>query len=112
MGNLPNDQLIVWVHGSSGHSAGGGGAVAVTAKNGSTGPSQQQIDAARSAAASIARSLGAGRPLELDALHNPGAATSRLGPGGGDAALVNPITEHGAHGFEFVDSPTSRPARS
>lgn len=104
VGNLPSDQLIVWVNGSP-DSPGGGKVAAAPGQNGPAGPSQQQIDGARSAAASMAQSLGAGSPLELDALTNPAAASSRLRPGGGYAQIVDPITERGHKGFSFVEQP-------
>jgi putative ABC transport system permease protein len=104
VGNLPSDQLIVWVNGSP-NSPGGGAVAAAPGPNRSAGPSQQQIDSARSAAASIAQSLSAGSPLELDALTNPAAGSSRLGSDGGYAQIVNPVTENGRKGFTFVDQP-------
>jgi putative ABC transport system permease protein len=104
VGNLPSDQLIVWVNGSP-NSPGGGAVAAAPGPNGPAGPSQQQIDSARSAAASIAQSLSAGSPLELDALTNPAAGSSRLAPDGGYAQIVNQVTENGHKGFTFVDQP-------
>jgi len=104
VGNLPSDQLIVWVNGSP-NSPSGGAVVAARGPNGAAGPSQRQIDGARSAAVSIARSLGAGSPLELDVLSNPAAGSSRVGPGDGYAEIVKPITENGRKGFRFVDQP-------
>jgi putative ABC transport system permease protein len=103
VGNLPSDQLIVWVNGSP--NSPGGGAVAAPRQNVPAGPSQQQIDSARSAAASIAQSLGAGSPLDLDVLSNPTAGSSRPGPGDGYAQIVDPVDENGRKGFRFVDQP-------
>jgi putative ABC transport system permease protein len=103
VGNLPSDQLIVWVHDS--HNPPDGGAVAAApGQNGPVGPSQQQIDSARSAAGSIARALDGGSPLELDALTNPAAGSSQLGPDG-YAQVVDPISHNGRKGFHFVDQP-------
>ena len=104
VGNLPSDQLIVWVYGNP-DSPGGGAVAAAPGPNGAARPSQQQIDSARSAASSIAQSLGAGSTLELDALNNPAAGTSRLGPGGGYAQIVHPVSENGRKGFTFVSQP-------
>ena len=110
VGNLPSNQLIVWVNGNPNSPGGGSGSAAVAAvpvpnQNAPAGPSRQQIDSARSTAASIAHSLHADNPLDLDALSNPTAATSRAGPGGGIAQIVQPITENGHHGFMFVEQP-------
>jgi putative ABC transport system permease protein len=103
VGNLPSDQLIVWVEGS--HNSPNKSAAAAPGQNGSTGPSQLQIDTARSAAASIAQSVEGDRPVELDAVSNPAAATSRFGPGGGIAQIVQPMTHNGRKGFTFVEQP-------
>ena len=99
VGNLPANQLIVWVDGSPG-SGGGGKAIAVQAQS---APSAQQISAARSVAASVATSLGAANAVELDSLVNPGA--QQTGPGAGIATLVRPIVENGHSGFMFLDQP-------
>jgi len=100
-GNLPNNQLVVWVDSASDSGPGPlGGKVAVAQPD--EGPSQAQIASARAAAASIGNALNA-TPVELDALRNPGVAGSRLGPGGGLATLVRPISENGHKGFSFVD---------
>ncbi len=104
VGNLPKDQLIVWVGGSP-NSPQGKAVPAPPGQNGSSGPSQQQVGSARSAAASIAQSLGAGRPLELDALRKPAAESSRLGPEDGYAQVVEPISHNGRKGFRFVEQP-------
>jgi putative ABC transport system permease protein len=103
VGNLPKDQLIVWV--DRGPNSPQGQAVgALPGQNGSLGPSQQQIDSTRTAAGSIARALGGGSPLELDALTNPAADSSNIGPDG-YAQVVDPISHNGRKGFRFVDQP-------
>ena len=104
VGNLPTNQLIVWLNGSPG-SGGGGKAIAVPGEVGANGPTPQQIAGARSAAASIAKELGAGSPVELDNLVNPNASTQGAGPGAGVATLVRPIVANGHSGFSFVDQP-------
>ncbi|MEP7021941.1 MAG: FtsX-like permease family protein, partial [Pseudonocardiales bacterium] len=102
-GNLPNNQVIVWIEGGTGGPAGGPGIKAAPAPSGNSGPTAAKIATARAAAASIARSLNT-TSIELDVPHNPDAPTA-AGTGPGVASIVRPVTHNGRSGFEFVDQP-------
>lgn len=103
VGNLPTNQLIVWVNYGPNGPAGGlitKGRPVPTA----SGPTAAQIAQTRSAAASIASSVHADAAIELDGLENP-AANQQQGPGAADAAIVQPINDARRTGFMFVDMP-------
>jgi putative ABC transport system permease protein len=99
-GNLPSNQLIVWLDSPVNGPAGGGVAVAAPAPNGPSNLTPTAIATARRTAASIARSIGAAGPVELDIAALP---TSE-GPlfGGQPVDLVRPIDFKGHHGFTHV----------
>ncbi len=102
-GNLPNNQIIVWIEGGGSGPAGGSAIKAAPAPSGNSGPTGAQIATARTAASSIAKSLGT-TPIELDVLHNPVAQTA-VGTGPGVASIAQPLTHNGQRGFEFIDQP-------
>jgi putative ABC transport system permease protein len=106
-GNLPTNQLIVWVAGSP---DGGGGpgapAIAVANGGGAAGPSPAVLGIARSTADSIAQALNAQHVLELDIAVNPHSnAPAGAPPDASRAILVHPLTEQGRHGFSLVTTP-------
>ena len=107
-GNLPTNQLIVWLNGNPNGSGGGPGAV-VAPGNGSgagSGPSPAAMAIAGSTATSIGRSLKAEHVLELDIAADPrNDAAAGAPPGAGWANLTHPITENGHKGFSLVATP-------
>jgi putative ABC transport system permease protein len=107
-GNLPANQLILWVTGSPDGGGGPGGpAVSPTSGGGGTaGPSPAVLAIARRTADSIARSLNAQHTLELDSAVNPHSnVPAGAPPYASSAILVRPLTEHGHYGFSFVTMP-------
>jgi putative ABC transport system permease protein len=110
-GNLPPNQLIVWIDGNPGHDSGpGGGMVASAAPShgggAPTGPGPAAIAAARGAAHSIARTLGTGSGLELDVAVDPQAdAPPGAGPDATKATVVRPFTHSGGQGFHLLTTP-------
>ena len=103
-GNLPTDQLIVWLGGSP--NGGGGPGVAVANDGGPSGPSPTVLALARSAVDSIAQSLNAQHVIELDTAVNPKSnAPAGAPPDATRAILVHPMTEQGRHGFSLVTTP-------
>jgi len=107
-GNLPADQLIVWL--ADPHKADGGGGIKVVPADGPTGPptvpSPAVLANARSTAAAIARALGSGTVLELDvAVDLNSSVPAGAPPDAGQASLVHPISEQGQHGWMQVATP-------
>lgn len=99
-GNLPANQLVVWVDGNP-----SGPGPASFAGQGS-GLSPAVIATARSTASAIAQSLGAQHDLELDAAANPNSvAPPGSPPNISQANVVEPVTEQGQKGFNFVATP-------
>ena len=106
VGNLPSNQLIVWVDGGGPNAPGGGKVAAAAGPHGSAGPSPQQVDAARATASSIASAVHAASAVDLDALSNPAASGSPFAAGNGFAAVVRPITGSSRRtGFKLVEQP-------
>jgi putative ABC transport system permease protein len=107
-GNLPKNQLIVWLNGNP-DAAGGGPNAVVAPGNGSgapSGPSPAAIETARSTANSIGQSLHAQHVIELDTGSNSQSdAPAGAPPDARWANLVRPITENGHHGFTMVATP-------
>ena len=107
-GNLPANQMIVWVDGPL-NGKGGGTIRAVPTGGGGgadTGPSPAVIAAARNVAGSIARSLNAQHQLELDTANTPAGDIPAGSPrDAAQANLARPITENGHHGYTFVATP-------
>jgi putative ABC transport system permease protein len=102
-GNLPTDQLIVWLAGNpdpaNGPAVAGGGV-------GASGPTPTALATARTTVNSIAGSLNAQHVLELDTAVNPSSqAPAGAPPDASRAILVRPITERGHHGFSLVSTP-------
>jgi putative ABC transport system permease protein len=107
-GNLPTNQLIVWLSGNPNNPAGpGGGVVAVGEGGGATaGPSAAAIASARHTASSIAQQLHARNNVELDAaVDRSSDLPAGMPPGANQAILLRPITEHGHHGWTLVTTP-------
>jgi putative ABC transport system permease protein len=106
-GNLPNNQLIVWL---SDPNAQGGPAVGTSPTSGQAGtpsvPAPRVVAAARGVATAIAHRLGASTVVPLDAADD---LTSQIPAGAPpDAAQVSldhPITENGHHGFSQISVP-------
>jgi putative ABC transport system permease protein len=107
-GNLPPNQLIVWVAGNpNGSGPGPGSVTAGTGKGGSTASGLSSvIPIARSAADSIAQALNADDVLELDTAVNPSSdAPAGAPPDISRANLVHPVTYNGRAGFNLVATP-------
>jgi putative ABC transport system permease protein len=103
-GNLPPDQMIVWVNGNP--NGGSGPGVAEANGGGASGPSPAALALARSTANSIAQSLHAQHVLELDTAVNPNSnAPADAPPDASRAILVHPVTERGRPGFSLVTVP-------
>jgi putative ABC transport system permease protein len=107
-GNLPTNQLVVWLDGNPDNP--GGPATSVVAVGGggaaASGPSQAAITSARGTVESIAQALHARHDIELDAavdLHTEIPAGAP--PGADQAILLRPITERGRHGWTLVTTP-------
>jgi len=106
-GNLPSNQLIVWLDGNP--SQLGPPTAVVAVGNGSSapsGPSQAAITTARRVAESIGQALHAPRDVQLDvAVDRTGGAPAGGPPGANNAILLRPIFEHGQHGWTLVTTP-------
>jgi putative ABC transport system permease protein len=103
-GNLPSNQLIVWIDGNT-NAPGNEKAVPAPAQT-DNGPTQQQIDTMRTTAAAIAKTLGAGSAVELDSLRIPTAdVTPGAPPEANVASLVQPTNENGHSGYRNVTVP-------
>jgi putative ABC transport system permease protein len=103
-GNLPTNQLIVWLQDPNDH---GGPITSAAPGNGGaaqSGPSAAAISSARGVADAIAQSLNTQHVLELDAAvdRNLPADTP---PEARDASLGHPVTEHGHQGYTFDATP-------
>jgi putative ABC transport system permease protein len=100
-GNLPTNQLVVWLNGNPDGPVGGANAVAAPGQGGSpAAPSAAAIAAVRRTAESIARTIGATRAVELDVAYNLGQQAGGF-PGSPQAAVVRPFSG----GFMFVTEP-------
>jgi putative ABC transport system permease protein len=102
-GNLPPNQLVVWVDGNPSNPGDG-----VLASNGgsASGLSASVIATARNTADAIARSLGAQHDLELDTAVNPHSdAPPGSPPDLSRANLVHTLTINGRKGFSLVAAP-------
>lgn len=106
-GNLPTDQLIVWLANPGNH---GGPGLSTVPVGGPTGtpavPNPAVLASARSTAEAIAQALDNSTVLELDAavdLNTPVPAGAP--PDAGQANLVHPITERGHKGWTQVATP-------
>ncbi len=106
-GNLPDNQLIVWL---SDPNAQNGPAVAAAPTSGQTGnpavPNARLVTAARGVATAIAHDLGSSTTVQLDGaddLTTPAPAGAP--PGSVQVSLVHPITENGHSGFMQITVP-------
>ena len=107
-GNLPSNQLIVWLHHNPNSTSGPDVTAAATPGGGKTaaGPSAAEIATARDVAASIAQQLQVRRLVELDVAIDPASeAPAGMPPDARDASLVRPFNDNGQHGFTFVGVP-------
>jgi len=107
-GNLPTNQLIVWLDGNPDNP--GGPDQGVVALGGSgpapAGPSQAAIAKARGTADSIAQQLHARHDVELDiAVDAKDVLPAGTPPDANRAILLRPITEHGHRGWTLVSTP-------
>jgi putative ABC transport system permease protein len=103
-GNLPNNQLVVWVAGNP--SSPGDGPIAAKGSGSTPGLSPAVIATARSTANAIAHSLGVQHALELDAAVNPHSdAPAGSPPDLSRANLVDRMTVNGREGFSLVATP-------
>ena len=107
-GNLPTDQLIVWLAGNPNDPVGPNLGAAPSGSGGpaESGPSAAMIASARDTAKSIARELHAPHVLQLDTAVDrnsplPGGAP----PGADQAILLHPMTENGHHGWSLITTP-------
>src|SRR5207344_437129 len=94
-GNLPTNQLIVWMNGNPNDDGGGRGApvAALNRSAAATGPSQAAIATARSTANSIEQSLNAQHVLELAIAAYPQSdAPAGAPPDARWANLADPVT--------------------
>lgn len=113
-GNLPTNQLIVWMDGNPADPQGPNGGVASIGKGGgsaSSGPSAKDIANARRTAESIAQQLHVRHVVQLNTAVDPNVdLPTGLPPDANQVVLLHPITEHGHHGWSvdsvpFVASP-------
>jgi putative ABC transport system permease protein len=101
-GNLPANQLVVWVDGNPGNP----GAASAAKGAQASGLSPAMIATARRTANAIAQSLGVRHDLELDAAMNPHSdAPAGSPPELSRAILVHRMTENGQDGFSLVGTP-------
>lgn len=108
-GNLPTNQLIVWLSGNPG-SPGGGPKAFAAPTNGDgdaqPGPSAAAVSNARSVADAIARSLNARHVVELDiAVDTHSAVPAGMPSDARNVTITRPIREHGQSGWTFVGIP-------
>jgi putative ABC transport system permease protein len=106
-GNLPTNQLIVWL--ADPDHPGGSGVRAVPA-NGPTRtpglPNPIVLANARSTAAAIGQALGSGTVLELDvAVDLATPVPAGAPPDASQASLVHPVFEQGRHGWTQIATP-------
>ena len=100
-GNLPVNQMIVWLENPNG---GGPPNMAATAAGPAAGPSAADIAKARSTASSIGQLLNAHGALELDIAVDPNPVSGSI-PQDHYAAVARPITENGRDGFNMLATP-------
>jgi putative ABC transport system permease protein len=109
-GNLPTNQLIVWLPDPGAGGPGGPGlkvAPADSATSAPSMPSPQVIASSRSTAKSIAQTLGTNTVVELDTAIDLSAPVPAGAPfDAAEATLVHPFTEGGhVHGWRQVANP-------
>jgi putative ABC transport system permease protein len=107
-GNLPTNQLIVWMDGNPGNPKGPDANVATPGKGGgaSAGPSAAAIASARRTAESIAQQVHARHVLQLDAAIDPKIdLPTGLPRDANQVVLLHPITEHGHRGWSLDGVP-------
>jgi putative ABC transport system permease protein len=102
-GNLPNNQMIVWLQDPNG---GGPNMKAAAAAGNATasGPSPADVANARSTADSIAQAVNADTVLDLDVAVDPTPVAGSL-PQDHYAMLGRPATEQGRHGYNVLTTP-------
>jgi putative ABC transport system permease protein len=106
-GNLPTDQLIVWL---ANPNRPGGPGLSVVPADGPVGapavPNATVVASARATANAIAQALGGGPVLELDgAVDENTTVPAGAPPDAGHANLVRPISEQGRKGWTQVTTP-------
>lgn len=102
-GNLPADQLVVWLAGNPNHQDGPASMVAAGA---ASGPDPAAVAGAQHAAEAIAQSLHVRGVLELDLPINPNVDVQAGQPAGSNYAnLGYPITENGQKGYALATTP-------
>lgn len=108
-GNLPTNQLVVWLDGNPNDQGGpGDGAVAIAGGSGAApaGPSPVVIASGRRTADAIAQALHARHHIQLDAAADLHTALPTGAPPDADRAiLLRPITDNGRHGWTLVTTP-------
>ena len=107
-GNLPTNQLIVWLHGNPNHPGGpSGGVIAIgNGRGAASGPTPAVIASARQTADSVAKALHARHVLQLDAAVDQNSdlpAGAQLGDN--QAILLLPVSEGGRQGWRLVATP-------
>jgi putative ABC transport system permease protein len=109
-GNLPTNQLIVWLANPNSQDGPSGSGLSVAPAGGGTTapvvPDAAVVGSARSTADAIAQALGGGTHVELDAAVDLNAQIpAGAPPGAGQASLVRPVTFQGRHGFNQLTTP-------
>lgn len=107
-GNLPANQLVVWL--ADRNSQGGPGLSVAPAGAGTTTPTvpaPAAVARARSTADAIAQALGSSTVVELDTANDLSSPVpAGTPPGAGEANLVHPISVKGrGHGWTYVATP-------
>ncbi len=98
-GNLPVNQLVVWLQDPN-----GGPNLHAVAAGTSSAPSPAVIARARGAAESIARTVNAHGTLELDVAVDPRPVPGTV-PQDHYASVANPVSDQGRRGFNVLTTP-------
>jgi putative ABC transport system permease protein len=109
-GNLPTNQLVVWLANPNDPGGPSGPGLRVApAGSGTTAPavpSPQVVATSRAVADSIARSLGSNAEVELDTAVDPSSPIpAGMPPDAGGASLVHPFVDGARHGWNQVAIP-------
>jgi putative ABC transport system permease protein len=106
-GNLPTNQLMVWLNGNPDDGGPGLGVVALGDGGGApAGPSRAAIASARRTADSIAQAVHARHDVQIDTAIDPTVELpAGSPPDANQVILLRPITEQGRHGWTAVTTP-------
>jgi putative ABC transport system permease protein len=103
-GNLPANQLVVWLQDPNHNGMPGLSAAAGAGTSAAPGPSPAVVAKARSTADSIARALNAHATLELDVAVDPTPIAGSV-PQDHYASVAYPVSHQGRQGFNVVTTP-------